>query len=167
MFEYIDSINSEKKNLKVVIFGPYKEGGFKRLEQLKEHLISRGYTQSNLVEALSDPPGSSRLSEHEFELAKSEYWITLADVSLYVFYKDLRRGSVSIEIKELADHAIHRVPCTSFFIESGEPWESLEWGLLDRMKKDYARFDTDDDLFALAEKACLHHLVEDDCIQNI
>ncbi len=119
------------------------------------------------MDALPDPPGSSGLSQHEFELVKSEYWVTLADVSLYVFYKGIRRGSATIEMKELASNAIHRVPCTSFFVESGEPLESLEWGLLDRMKKDHACFDHDSDLFKLAEMACLHHLVEDDCIQNV
>ncbi len=91
----------------------------------------------------------------------------MADVSLYVFFKDISHGSVTVEMKELADNAIHRVSCASFFVETGEDLDELEWGVIERLKKDIGRFDTDNDLFALAEKACLHHLVEDDCIQNI
>ena len=130
-------------------------------------MISCGYTRTDLVEQLPDPPNSASLSDDVFATTKSEYWVRLADVSLYIFYKDIPHGSVTIEVKELRDNARDRVHCTSFFIETGEDLETLEWGSIGMIEKNYSRFDHDEDLFDLAEKSCLHHLIEDECVQHI
>jgi len=167
MFDYFDSLSPQKKNLKVVIFGPYKEGGHKRLEELRDYLRNMGYSWTDIVENLPDPPQTNEKSDKIFATLKSEYWVRMCEVGLYVFFKNIPHGSVTVEVKELADNASNRIKCASFFLETGEKLETLEEGTIRKFDKDIAIFDTDKDLYILAEKACLHHMIEDNCSQFV
>lgn len=167
MFEGYDGISREKAELRVVIFGPYKEGGYKRLVELRKKLREYGYSMTDIVDELSDPPNSSGLEKSVFDTVKSEYWISQCDVAIFVFFKDISHGSVTIELKELVDKHPDRIKCASFFLEDGGLLETLEKGTIRKHKKDIGIFETDEDLYVFAEKACLHHLIEDNCKQTI
>ena len=167
MFEFVNSISGEKETLKVVIFGPYREGGYDRLVRLRDSLRDVGYKETELVEQLPDPLEVAGLEEFVYETKKSEYWVRLCDVGLYVFFQGISHASVAIEIKELVDHAPDRVPCSSFFVQDIDDLDTLVRGTIELTKRDIGQFDTDEDLYALAEKACLHHIVEDDCKQLV
>ena len=164
MSQYKDTVTNSKRELEVVIFGPYAEGGHTRLQLLREKLRQAGYVKAELVDALPDPPNTSHLSGAIFATTKSEHYVRISHVNLFVFFQDIPHGSVTIEMKDMFDHVGYKIPCSSFFIQTGTQLETLEYGTIRKYKRDYANFDTDEDLHALAEKACLHHIVEDGCL---
>ena len=166
MIDYRNTLSDQKEELIVVIFGPYKEGGHVRLESLRDSLRDAGYTNSNLVDELDDPPNSTNLDEDVFATTKSEWWVHRFDVALFVFYKNIPHGSVTVEVKELVDNVPQKIKCSTFFIEEQTELETLEKGTIKKYKREISYFDNDDDLFCLAEKACLNHIIDDNCINE-
>ena len=167
MSHYNDTITNMKRELEVVIYGPYAEGGHERLELLRDKLREIGYEKADLVDTLPDPPNTSHLSGSVFDTSKSEYYVRTSHVNLFVFFQDIPHGSVTIEMKDMFDHTSYKIPCSSFFVQVGTKLERLEHGSIRKYKRDYASFETDDDLYKLAEKACLHHIIEDECLPNM
>jgi hypothetical protein len=167
MSHYKDTLTSNKRALEVVIFGPYAEGGHERLQLLRDSLRSKNYVKTDLVDLLPAPPSIAHQSGPIFATSKSEHYVRVSHVNLFVFFRDILHGSVTVEMKELFDNVKHKISCSSFFVQVGTRMETLELGSIRKYKCDYASFETDDDLHALAEKACLHHIIEDDCLPRI
>lgn len=165
MFNYKDTVTEKKGKVKVVLFGPYKNGGYERLDVLKKELLKRGYLNTELVANLPIPSTITKTGNPEVDdTIKSEYWIEHSHINLFAFYKDIPYGSVTIEMKHMLDQFPEKVNCSSFFVQIGTSLQTLEKGTMRKHRLDISHFETDDDLYAMAEKACFHHLIEGNCL---
>jgi hypothetical protein len=128
-----------KPKLRVLILGSYENSAKKRLEGLKDFLLTKNYLQTALVKDFKQPIRKNNESKKLFNLRKSEYWLPEADVPIFVFFQGVDNSGVSIELKHLIDIysdmawrsivAINDKP-------SEKPVSSLIGGIVERWKRE-------------------------------
>lgn len=167
VYDYLDNISSEKRNLKVVIFGPYKNNSLTKLVKLRDYLIQKGYVNSEIVINLPDPPGLSKqgLAEEVYWYKRSVYWLEQSDVNLFAFLNDVELDSVVVEMVEAVVH-FKKLCCTTFLIEKGSKLASLVTGFLKSHRCNVGYFNIMNDLYKKSLNACWNHIVEDGCTSN-
>jgi len=93
-----------KPKLRVLILGSYELSSLERLRTLKGFLMLNGYLQTHLVKDFDYPTRSSGESQASYNLRKSEHWIPLADVAVFVFLPNVDNTGVGYELKHLIDN---------------------------------------------------------------
>lgn len=93
-----------KPRLRVLILGSYDDSALKRLEMLKDFLLTKRYLQICLVKDFNHPKRYSRETQSAYNLRKSEYWIPKADAPIFVFFPDVDNTGVGYELKHLIDN---------------------------------------------------------------
>jgi len=166
LIEFVNDVDKAKKDLFIVIFGPYKKGGIKRLEYLKKSLIDAGYSKTSLVADLNDPPGLSKSLKDDIRFTrKSSYWLERCQVPLFVFFNGISYGSVIVEMTNLLTTMPKKIPCATFLVEEGLTLDTLVSGSIRNHDCTIGFFETDEDLQKMARADCLNHLIEDKCGQ--
>ena len=64
-----------KPKLRILILGSYESSAIKRLENLKDFLITKNYLDTSLVKDFNQPLIKNGESIKAFNLRKSLYWI--------------------------------------------------------------------------------------------
>lgn len=163
MFHHTNDVQDQKGILFVTIFGPYQKEGLSRLEKLRDYLRSIGYSNTFLVKDLPDPKNLNEPDPDTFFTKKSLYYLQRCNTALFIFFKDVVHGSVTVEMTSFLNTRPGKINCASFFIEEGMKLETLEKGILRINDCKIAYFETEDDLNKLSGSSCLHHLLEDKC----
>lgn len=160
-----DDYSEDKKKIKVIIFGPYAK--MSKLIALKQFLIKDGYEKTNLVEHLPNPDGldDGKMSDKEFSSKKSKFYLGTSDVNLFVLFKDVSHGSVTVEMEHFLTKYPECIFCASFLFEKGVFLESIEEGTLEENKCYVMEFEDDDNLFELSKKECWNH-VTGNCLKK-
>lgn len=164
MTTYVDTLSPEKSRLQVVIFGPYGNNGTTRLYALKNHLVLQGYTKTEIVRDLPDPPGLTKegLTDEMYWYKRSMFWLEQSSVNLFAFLKGSPLDSVIVEMVESVIH-FHKMTCTTFMIEKNAKLESLVKGFLNSHGCNVIHFTKEKELHAKATSACWNHISEDYC----
>ena len=91
--EYLDCL----PNVRLLVLGPYKNGGARRLKKIRHLLFERNLKNSRLVLDFDTPVKT--ITERSYDLRKSEYWINQADLILLLFFSTLDSGGVTMELE--------------------------------------------------------------------
>lgn len=164
MIKYEDNLTYDKKNLRVVIYGPHS--AMVRIKRLKDKLRLSGYTLTDYVEELPTPQDLDvkEDSDKKFASKKSKFYLGWSDVNLFTLFDGHSQGSVAIEIEHFLSNMSERSKCADFLFESKLQVDSLIEGTIeDNDCWVSPKFDNDNELFQLAESACWIHLTEDNC----
>ncbi len=95
-----DNLLNRKPRLKILILGPYRPKAAKRrLVDIKEHLIKRGYVSTKLVEDFDNIP--AKTEEEVFEKSR-DFMKNWADVLFFFFFKESLEGMLMGVHDELA-----------------------------------------------------------------
>lgn len=98
-----------KPKLRILILGDYKPSCLNRLKALRDHLIRRGYSQSRLVLDFSSPARTAEETEEHYNLRKSRYWISRADIFVFLFFAGAKNQGTVYELKEVIDRSPDKV----------------------------------------------------------
>lgn len=157
-----------QKNQFTVIFGGYKNEGFKKMEALRNYLRNKNYKKTFLVTDLPTPKEieEKKLDYDQLIAEKSLHYAKKAQVALFLFFKKTPYGSAVIEMTERLSTHVKLAKCTSFFIENGFNLQIVERGFI-KTKENYNvnYFDSKKDLHKMAEIYCFNHLLQDRCTE--
>lgn len=158
-----NSFSEQKKEYRVVLFGSYEQ--MNRIKKLKNKLRLEGYSKTDYVEALPNPPGlDDEGSTSKFASKKSKFYQGWSDVNIFVLFKEANQGSVAIEIEHLFNKMPDRKACASFLFEKGIKLATMIKGTIEENECFIeAFFDDDDELFETVQSNCWIHLTEDNC----
>ncbi len=162
MFRYEDNISGEKKELFVLIFGPYQNSSLKKLERIRNHLRKNEYEKTFLVKDLKDPDGLSKTDDEEYWYKRSMYWLQQSHVNLFILLKNNSLDSVIVEIIEAVNN-LSSLKCTTFFLEDGVSLGSLVKGALKNFRCNISTFSNTRELNQKILSVCWNHLIEDNC----
>lgn len=139
-----------KPKLRVLILGSYDDSALRRLEMLKDFLLTKGYLQTCLLKEFRHPTKYSDESQSAYNLRKSEYWIPKADVPTFVFFPDVDNTGVGYELKHLCDNYYDMAwrSIVGINIKPTSKISSLIDGLIQRWSKEIQQifFNTDNQL---------------------
>lgn len=79
--------------------GSYRDGFKDRLESMRDHLIQKKMMNCRLATDFDKPRRMPDEPIESYNLRKSEYWVTHADVFFFVFFDGTDNSSVAIELK--------------------------------------------------------------------
>ena len=140
-----------KDRLQIVIFGAYRPTESKaRLVKFKKFLQSSGYLGARLVEDFSTPVKEEGENLSEYFWRKCKYWLEIADVVIFIFFKEGRLEGMTSEFSHFLDNLkdkwwrgiVFTEPKISHMIQGRlNP-------LRDELKQD--NFSGDDSLYALS-----------------
>jgi len=92
-----------KPKLRILILGSYDSSALKKLEMLRDFLLTKGYLQTSLVKEFKFPKKYPKESQPAYNLRKSEYWIPKADAPIFVFLPNVDNTGPAYELKHLCD----------------------------------------------------------------
>lgn len=91
-------LEDRKRDLSILLLGHYKPRKvLKRLEKFRDFLRSNGYQKVKLVKDIADNGRYSNDDDEHF-LLKSQFNMGIADVILFVFFKDGEKTGPEIEL---------------------------------------------------------------------
>lgn len=153
-----------KPKLRVLILGSYESSAIKRLESLKDFLLTKKYLQTALIKDFNQPARKNGESKKAFNLRKSEYWLPEADVPIFVFFQGADNSGVSIELKHLIDvyyDMVWRSIVATNNKPSEHPVSSLIGGIIDRWSTEIQHVPFENDNILLSDvKGALKNLLE-------
>jgi len=92
-------------NTKILILGSYYPPKAKRkLYQLKQYLISEGFTNTNLVEDFEFPAKNSRLGDDEKVVLTSYSKMQSSDILIFLFVKEGNSPGAIMELQNCIDN---------------------------------------------------------------
>jgi len=135
--------------LHILVLGSYRNPALRRLENLKDYLLAKGYAQTKLVKDFKFPEQSPSESQSSYNLRKSEYWIPKSDALIFVFFPRVDNTGPGYELKHLCDY--HFDMAWRSIVGIGKPTlkiSSLIYGLIDRWSNEFQQifFETDSEL---------------------
>ncbi len=86
------------KDVRLLVLGSYKNGGYKILSEVTNGLIKAGIANSRLVADFDPEAEKKQFDPETYELSKSEYWIERADLLLFDFIAGLDNGGIAMEL---------------------------------------------------------------------
>jgi hypothetical protein len=155
-----------KQKLRVLILGAYRpEMAERRLERLRECLISKGFKSTRLAKDFSDVKKDSQDLDEHFTLKSRKLVEDWADVPVFVFFKKasfLRRADnqgVASEITYTCLKVDKKQSCCAAFFEGKlEDFSSQVKGSVKIVKISYETFRNDNDLCEMVAGHCLKTL---------
>jgi hypothetical protein len=112
------NILSFKDKLLVTIFCSYDDEALKRVNNLKEHMVKKGYLICRMVSDYSYPVKRKNENSDQYFLRKSIYWLEQSDVCIFVLFGNVENDGVVLEIKHACDHLPSKLETSLVAIES-------------------------------------------------
>lgn len=139
-----------KPKLRVLILGSYEDSALKKLEMLRDFLLTKGYIQTSLVKEFKFPKKYPGESQSAYNLRKSEYWIPKADAPIFVFFPNVDNTGPAYELKHLCDNHFDMAwrSIVGISIKPASKISSLIHGLIQRWSGEIQQvfFNTDNEL---------------------
>jgi len=135
----------------MLILGPYRPRvHLRRLETLKNELISQGFEMSRLVKDFPDEEKLSSDMDEHFTKKSRLCLNTWAHVPIFVFFKDADNLGVNTELTFTCLDLPNKTKNSVVFFETGMDISSQIKGSIKIAKISYETFSSDKELCALA-----------------
>jgi len=92
-----------KPKIRILVLGSYDDSAVTNLEGIKEFLIAKGYGNTRLVRDFRNPLRGESEPTSDYNLRKSEYWLPMADIAVFVFLPNVDNDGVEYELKHTVD----------------------------------------------------------------
>jgi len=148
-------------NTKILILGSYYPPKAKRkLDRLKQYLISEGFTNTSLVEDFEFPAKNSRLGDDEKVVLNSLSKMQSSDILIFLFVKEGKSPGPIMELQNCIDNSFYgKKEKTLILMEQGfrekQGSSSMFQGALKLMGGDdiiFLEFEDDEIPFDLVKK---------------
>ena len=88
----------------MLILGSYEDSALQKLEELRNFLIGKEYYQTCLVFDFQVPEKDESESPADYALRKSEYWLSRADVPVFIFLPEVDNTGVGYEFQHVVNN---------------------------------------------------------------